>query len=162
VTATANWGCTGSTGYTLTQPSQIMVSFITENVRCFGGNNGSVEAIAIGGTQPYNYQWSNNMYSDSIYNLVAGQYPVNVSDSHSCSTSAIASVTQPDQPLSLIYAVSNVSCFGEDDGTINTEAIGGTSPYTWLWSYGIYNSTSSNLSGLFSGSYFVHTNDRIS
>jgi gliding motility-associated-like protein len=159
VTATDNWGCTGSTGYSLTQPSQIMVSFITENVKCFGDNTGSVEANAIGGTQPYSYQWSNNIYSDSIYNLFAGQYPITVSDSHNCSTSAIANVTQPDQPLSLIYTVSNVSCFGEDDGTINTQATGGTSPYSWLWSYGIYNSTSSNLSGLFSGSYYVQIND---
>ena len=50
------------------------------NISCHGGNDGSVEAVPIGGWPPYFYLWSNGSSTKTISNLYAGTYSVTVTD----------------------------------------------------------------------------------
>ncbi|MCX6257832.1 MAG: T9SS type A sorting domain-containing protein, partial [Bacteroidia bacterium] len=52
--------------------------------------------------------------------------------------------------------VTNVSCNGGNNGAVNLSVLGGTSPYTYLWSD---NATTEDISGLVAGIYIVTITD---
>src|ERR1051326_340368 len=52
---------------------------------------------------------------------------------------------------------SNVSCHGASDGSINATIVGGTTPYTYLWSNG---SADEDLSGITAGAYTLTVTDQ--
>ncbi|MCX6257075.1 MAG: SprB repeat-containing protein, partial [Bacteroidia bacterium] len=52
--------------------------------------------------------------------------------------------------------MTNVSCFGGNNGAINITPAGGTNPYTFIWSNG---ATTQNISNLTAGSYSVTVYD---
>ena len=153
VTASDDWGCTGYQSYDLNQPNQIILSFNSVPVMCFGGNDGSVMVDVGGGVLPYNYLWSNSDTTQLISNLASGNYFVTVTDNNDCFEEGQVIVDEPENRLNLNLIVSNVSCYGESDGYINSQAVGGTPPYSYLWHYGEYTSTSSNLNNLFSDQF---------
>lgn len=59
-----------------------------QNNTCSGLSQGSIIAIAQGGTPPYQYRWSNGASSSTITNLPRGTYSLTVSDQNGCSTSS--------------------------------------------------------------------------
>ena len=103
------------------------------NVSCFGGNNGSANPNAIGGTAPYSYLWSNGASSATAAGLTAGTYTVTVTTMDGCMTNDTVTITQPATPLSFTISQTNVSCFGLNDGAGTIVAAGGTGPYSYLW-----------------------------
>ena len=42
-------------------------------------------------------------------------------------------------PVTLNGVVSDISCYGQTDGSINLSVVGGASPYTYQWSNGLTN-----------------------
>jgi hypothetical protein len=78
-----------------------------------------------------------------------------VSDSNGCIDSASVNVTEPDS-IVVTSAAQNVSCNGFSDGSGSVTVNGGVSPYTYLWST---NDSTSAISGISSGSYFVTISD---
>ncbi len=70
----------------------------TETV--FGINKGSITLSVDGGTEPYNYFWSDSITSKNRTNLAAGDYSVQVSDNNECE-------------LSDTFIISNVTYNGE-------------------------------------------------
>ena len=52
--------------------------------------------------------------------------------------------------------VTNPTCFGDGNGSVDLSVTGGTAPYTFLWSNG---ADSSSIAGLFPGLYTVSISD---
>ena len=152
-------GCNTNASVTVTEPSAALggTASSTQQVNCFGGNNGAASVTITGGTLPYTYLWSNGSSSQNISGLTVGTYTVTVTDANGCTTIKNTSITQPVAALSATSSVSqNVSCFGGTNGGINVNVSGGTSPYTYLWSN---SSTAQNLTGVSSGTYSVTITD---
>lgn len=126
------------------------------NVSCFAQANGSITAVASGGTSPYTYLWSNGGTSASITNLTPGTYSVQITDANGCVVNESAVITQPTV-ISNTLKVKNVSCNGGNDATIEVIPSGGTAPYTYLWAHN--NATTASLSGLAVGTYSVTVKD---
>ena len=61
-------------------------------------------------------------------------------------------------PVTLSGTVSNISCYGQTDGSINLSVVGGASPYTFQWSNGLTNEDIYNLSV---GNYSVTVTDSL-
>ncbi|MEY1638461.1 T9SS type A sorting domain-containing protein [Tenuifilum osseticum] len=108
-----------------------------KNVSCNGGSDGALTVTPYFGIPPYSYSWklNGNPYAatdSSITNLAAGTYEVTVTDNNSSQSTVSYTVTQP-AALSLSHTQTNVSCYGEMDGTINLTVSGGTSPFSYFW-----------------------------
>jgi hypothetical protein len=90
------------TGITLTEPDMIDIQFTYSqynsfNVSCVDCFNGTITTTVTGGTAPYTYQWedANNSTTANLSNLNGGDYPLFVTDAHSCRADNIAQLTMP-------------------------------------------------------------------
>jgi gliding motility-associated-like protein len=149
-------GCSTTDTVSLTEPSLFSITAGVQsnyngyNISCAGGANGQVAALAIGGTGPYNYSWSNGSSSPGQNNLAAGMYIINVSDANGCSAADTLTLIEPSALSSMASVTSNyngynVSCQGAQDGSATVNAQGGVTPYSINWSNGSSGATVSNL-----------------
>ncbi len=149
--------CPGSLTVNITQPAAALaVSTSSVSTLC-GTSNGSVTAVASGGTSPYGYAWTpGNATTSTISNLAAGIYSVVVTDGNGCTSNGTATVSNSNGPT-VTCVVSNISCFGGTNGAAMAQVSGGTGPYTYAWTpSGGTNATASNLSA---GTYAVQVTD---
>jgi len=131
LTVTDSLGCAEQTSVALTQPLEIIIDVTKTNVTCYGANDGSIQLSINGGATPYNITWSNLGNGLNQNNLSAGIYTVTVIDQNNCQKTETIEITEP-----IFYidpAVTQVSCFGENDGSIDLNITGGISPITIIW-----------------------------
>ncbi|MBI1289479.1 MAG: T9SS type B sorting domain-containing protein [Flavobacteriales bacterium] len=156
VTVTDANGCTASESVTITGPNGLSSSIVSQtNVSCNGLCDGTAVVEGTGGTPPYTYQWNdiNNTTNDTITGLCAGTYSVTVTDNNGCVSVSTVTITQPN-PLSASTTASDVSCFGQCDGTATVFPTGGTFPYSYQWN-DPNNQTTLTAVGLCPGNYTV-------
>ncbi|MEQ9188790.1 MAG: gliding motility-associated C-terminal domain-containing protein [Cryomorphaceae bacterium] len=158
VTVTDANGCEDTACVIIGAPtSGISVSgVLIANVICNGGNDGSVTAIASGGTAPYTLTWNGTIVADTLFNLTAGSYIVVASDNGSCTATDTVVVTEPDAITASFSNVQNPSCPGDTNGQATVNVSGGTPGYSYLWPNG---STDSVATGLSDGTYCVTITD---
>ena len=132
-------------------------------VECYGDENGFINIEVTGGAnENYTYNWSNGDTIQNLENIGADVYTLVVTDANLCQDSVTVTITEPEFGLDLEGEVFSyqgdfgVSCFGESDGSIELNPIGGTTPYSYLWSNG---DTSQNLDDLEAGEYSVVVTD---
>ena len=148
-------------------PLKVIIDGINANITCYGGNNAVIAAITSGGMGNYRYELldGNDMVLDGPQNssiftdLGAGIYKVKVTSLDCEEISVPFQITEPKQlQLAAPASVTNVSCFGEDDGTITVNASGGTGKLIYSIDQNKYvnNNVFTNLSP---GSYTVTVQD---
>lgn len=156
VTVTDVNGCTGTNSFTITEPDSIEASADITDISCKGEDNASIDVSVTGGTAPYTFIWSNGAATEDLNNLSPGQYCVTITDSKGCVSEQFCfSVNEPDS-LQLSASITNVSCFGGNDGAIDISVSGGTAPYSFSWSNGL---TTEDISGLEAGLYTIVVTD---
>ncbi|HVA99114.1 MAG TPA: hypothetical protein VNG53_09480, partial [Bacteroidia bacterium] len=151
-TITDSKGCSLAKNVTITQPATAITATTTHtNVSCNGNNTGVANVSATGGTPSYTYSWSpSGGTSATASGLVAGTYSCTITDSKGCSKIETITITQPSV-LTASVTQTNVSCNGNNDGSANVSASGGTAAYTYSWSPS--GGTSATASGLVAGTY---------
>jgi hypothetical protein len=155
-TITDNCGCTNTISVSITQPNELTSSYTQTNVSCFGINDGSAIVNFFGGATgsnpgdtnyilgwagtpvpiylPYPQTVFNTNLLPSPYNSIpAGIYPYSVTDLNGCTIYDTITITQPDSLYSA-YSTTNyngfeISCYGINDGEIDIQVNGGTSPF---------------------------------
>ncbi len=156
ITVTDANGCNMSIlNIVVEQSPQINLTISGTNVDCNGASTGAVDLGVSGGTPPFSYNWNNGASTQDLTGVPAGTYSVTVTDAFECDASISITITQPT-PLVVTGTVTNLDCFGDEDGGIDLSVIGGTAPYTYLYSDG---STGQDLSGLAAGTYTVTVTD---
>lgn len=150
--------CTASIPVTIGSiagPTASIASF--SNVSCFGGNTGNATIGVTAGTPPFTYLWSNGQSTPTANNLIAGIYSVTATDAAGCVASTNITITQPT--ILVANAVkTNPVCFGALNGTATASAVGGTPPYTYLWT-SPGSPTTPVVTGLGAGTYNVTITD---
>jgi hypothetical protein len=151
-------GCTKNASVQVTSPSPLFLSTTQVDINCGNGADGSATVTGAGGAKPYTYKWSNGATTQSIFNLVAGTYTVEVTDANGCKEMASVTITQPD-PIVVTASGTTLTCFGVSDGSITASVVsGGTGPYTFKWSNGL---AGANQIGLIkAGTYTVTATDQ--
>ena len=66
------------------QPENIETYIYISEVSCKDNNDGFIELTVKGGVPGYSYLWSNNNTSSGIYDLLPGEYVVEITDNNSC------------------------------------------------------------------------------
>ncbi|MCX8486662.1 MAG: SprB repeat-containing protein, partial [Crocinitomicaceae bacterium] len=149
-------GCTSTKTTTITANSNnLLLTQTHTNVNCHGQSNGSIDVTVTNGTLPISYSWSNNATVQDLTNLIAGTYTLTATDATGCSSNISVTISEPTA-LSLTTQVTDITCSGLINGSIDITPIGGTPNYTFLWSN---NSTTQDLSNLSIGTYSVTVAD---
>ena len=161
-------GCSDSVEVTITEPNQLTFTILLEDVSCNGGADGIAWIDTIyGGTQPYSYSWSTGAIIDSISNLIAGTYIVQVTDANGCvsdPTSETITIIEPPILQSAITIVSPATCDSSQTlatGEMIVAASGGSPGYTYAWTSlnGFTLASSDNIIWLMPGMYTVDITD---
>ena len=157
VVATDANGCTFSRTTVVAEPAPISLTTSSTPATC-GAANGSANVVAAGGAQPYSYLWSSGGGTNAAAtNLNAITYTVVVTDANGCSSSTSESVSNTGGPTISTNVLSNVSCFGINDGSASVTVSSGTAPFSYQWSPG--GGTGQNASNLNSGNYSITVTD---
>ena len=127
-TVTDQNGCITTDTIEITEPILNIQESVTD-VSCFGGINGSVLVSVSGSTAPYYIFWDNNINTSL---LSAGTYSYQIIDSIGCSYNDSLIVSDPDSFV-VIENITNVSCYGFNDGEIVLDVTGATPPYIVDW-----------------------------
>jgi gliding motility-associated-like protein len=92
-------GCTIDSSFVISEPSPVILDFVTSSPTCIGNQNGSISISASGGIAPYTY-YLDGFASDSstFWNLSQANYRVFVKDMNNC-PSKIKTITLLDQPV---------------------------------------------------------------
>ncbi len=128
-------GCQDSTQVTVGQPDSVTLQFMTMPSSCINTPDGTANVTAMGGLSPYSYNWENGSDMDNATGLLPGAYLVTVTDANNCETIDTAFVAPPDAVAIDTIIATNISCFGETNGSAEVFASGGTvtTDYDYLW-----------------------------
>ena len=154
--------------FDISEPEEIIIQATSEDVTCAEANDGSVNISVNGGTGNYTFSWfgDNGFLSnqEDITNLAGGTYTLTVSDENDCSSSQIIEISE-DAGISIDFLTSNyngygVSCDDGNDGFIDLNINGGSSPYSISWDGpNGFTSNSEDISNLYSGLYTMYLSD---
>lgn len=155
VTVSSTSGCSASFSSLITQPTTLTATAAPINYQCFG-QTGGINLTVNGGTPAYSYNWGGGVTTQNRSGLTAGTYTVTVTDANGCTATASATVTGPLSGMTLNSTMTNVSCNGGTNGSIDITVSGGTSPYSYNWGGGI---TTEDRTSLTAGVYNVTVTD---
>lgn len=155
VSVTDSNGCQQFAIAEIIEPPLLNASVLVLGDACKGKNAAMADLNVSGGTEPYTFLWSTGETTEDIYNLADGTYMVTVTDAKGCVINLPVIVS--NAALLVTFNVNHVSCFGGNDGTVNTLVSGGSAPYDFLWSDG---ATTAALFNRIAGTYFVVITDQ--
>ncbi|GAA3509210.1 hypothetical protein GCM10022393_21820 [Aquimarina addita] len=163
-----------STPFILNDPPNLSVTGVKSNVRCGGGNDGSITVTPSGGKAPYEYSidsgttWQTTTLFDE---LIKGDYTITIRDTNDCETnSTVITIDElfPDIPAvsGLAGLVINPTLIGGNNGRISILVSGGTGnyvDYTWTKDGAVFtpsgSSTNTGLRDLYAGTYGLIVTD---
>ena len=141
---TSESGCQSTRNYTLREPDSLYIQGVASEVICNSGSSGSVEIDVTGGvgetinnangnvvdTLDYTFSWtSTNPFTstdEDIFGLTSGDYTITVTDANGCTAQELFSVVDTVTPISVsLISQDSVTCFGQNDGTLEVSASGG-------------------------------------
>ncbi|MCF0207195.1 MAG: gliding motility-associated C-terminal domain-containing protein [Bacteroidales bacterium] len=163
VVVTDDNGCTLEREYIITQPEPLVLHS-NENSAVCEGLSTNVQAVAVGGTMPYNYHWtaSNGDVIGDVQSFETNldtttTFSVYATDFFGCqsNTETFMVTVSPKMVIDDII-VTNNSCNNACDGTAELVMHGGIQPYQYLWGSNNY-----IYRGLCSGLYNVTVVDNI-
>jgi hypothetical protein len=156
--------CSTSLAVTVTENSEIVANIFPTSSSCNGLPSGNAYAIVIGGFGNYSYNWLDDQFNnlpnivssngDTVFNLIGGNYYLQIVDGKFCNTLNLFeafSIGQPSNPLVFNSVVlTQPLCAQNTTGAVNASATGGTSLGTYnyaldngtLQTNGIFNSVS--------------------
>ncbi|MBH83756.1 MAG: hypothetical protein CMP70_03675 [Flavobacteriales bacterium] len=171
-------GCVQSISHEIFEPDPISVVQVTSPTSCNGSNDGEALIIISGGTASYTLSSNTSSITFTplsvdtflISGLSEGLYFYDIIDANGCDKlNNSFYISQPSDVEVVNISSTLESCLGSD-ATASVSVTGGTTPYTYLWSYDIdyqqpvllddntLNPTinNSNVEFLDEGYYYVH------
>ena len=148
--ADANTCDTVISNIVITEPTPLKISVSANNVSCHAGNDGYLDIAIASGNSPYRINWSGTLTTggtvsgtidpantvEQISGLLAGTYTITATDNVGNVEDTVVTITQPAE-LVVNTAVSDISCFGNGDGSINVGISGRNateiSNYRMVW-----------------------------
>ncbi|WP_275982513.1 PKD domain-containing protein [Aquiflexum gelatinilyticum] len=137
LTLVDNNNCSVSTGPILIAEPEVklQIQVNKEDISCYEANDGKIDLNIIGGVAPYQIDWDFGSNATSFENVGPGTYTVTVEDQAGCIVSE--SVNIVDAPLFKVSSeVTQITCFGEQNGAIELNIEGGNEGVNIRWDNG--------------------------
>ncbi len=135
VTVTDANACTILGSAFITEPADIAVNLVDVlDLLCFGVPEGQIRVQGVGGIPPYQFSADGNTFinSDTLRELGAGSYWVNIRDVNGCRDSVFATVVQP-LPLVVIAEPADTTLDLGYDFNISTVTAPSGRPVSFQW-----------------------------
>jgi large repetitive protein len=129
---------------------------------CNGASNGSINISANGGTGAISYTLTPGNVNNTtgiFLNLNANTYTIVCKDANLCTKSTVVIITQPSALSFATASKTNITCNGLANGTITTNATGGTPGYSYTLSPGNITNITGFYNNLNIGTYTVNCTD---
>lgn len=152
--------CVDSATVTVIEKIVEFTSIVTSDVTCYSFNQGRVDISGVN-VEQYSLNSGANVPSGSpftISNLAAGDYTIQISSLDGCFADSVFTINQPDS-IELTFAVTDASCFGFNDGSVNVSVVGGIQPYTYNWMAGVNGNQTGQADSLNAGTYTMNIVD---
>ena len=157
LTITDDHGCQDTASILLEEPPLLQAAISAIPSALCPSETGSLSAIPMGGTPPYSYLWNNIAIDSFLTNVPPGMYEVLVSDSNGCEASSEVILEEISPPISVQDTIKAATGTTISDGAIHLDSImGGTPPFSFLWSNG---NTSQSITNLLPGIYSLTITD---
>jgi len=155
VSVTDENSCTESGSVVVLEPTAISVSTTSITSAVCGNASGSTTVEASGGTPGFTYAWPENN-GPTITNVIAGNYIVTVTDTHSCTN--VYSVNIPFDPGNMSIEIESTDdhC-NQGNGRAIAIVSNGDLPIQYQWNCAGGNTPS--VTNLFEGDYSVSVTD---
>ena len=156
---TDNNGCEATQPVSLSNSTAPTISNIVTTQTSCTTNDGTITITASGtGTLQYSINSGANFQGSGIFTgLGVGNYNIVVKDANGCEAVGTATISQVNAPDLTLVSSNDVTCNGDDDGSIEVGATGGTGAYTYSWTPNV--STSVNATNLLAGDYTITVTD---
>lgn len=139
LTVTDANGCTAEVSISVEEPdTQIDLSVEQTRLGCYGQMDSEAMVTPIGGTAPFNYNWSDGQNTPTAIGLDTTSYFVIVEDANGCTAETSIILTELDSIFVNIIP-NSPNCFGYNDGAMAINLVDGglgsqISDYTFNWS----------------------------
>jgi hypothetical protein len=135
--------------------TQSNMDAVTNVINACTEGNGSVTISPSNGQEPYQVNTSNGQAEFYFGDLTSGTYTYQITDAHGCVINTTATVNN-GSPVIEQVTLTDVTCYGGSNGSINLTVNDGNPSYTYNWSNGF--TTESNTT-LGAGTYYVQITD---
>lgn len=146
VTITDYYNCSISGGISITEPNPVIPITFGIDTICAGNDYVNISVIAIGGTPPYTFYWTQPPVPNPTAQVISVSpdttttYYVNAYDANNCVSLQPGSVTvYVYPPLQAIINQNYTEICQGDTVIINVDVLGGKPPYNYLWNIGYGN-----------------------
>ena len=157
VTVTDLNNCQKKLQFEIIEAPLFKIDPITTHISCFGATDGSIDLNLVGGIAPLNITWGDGNSAGLIRNnLSAGFYSVFIEDAVGCSIAKNFSIIEPNEIVLDAVVINAIDCTDPNSGSIDLQVVGGTAPFTFLWSNG---STTEDLQSIGANNYTVTVTD---
>ena len=158
VTISDTGTCTRILENEMIEPDLLEYILDYDDVTCYGFTNGNINLSVTGGTIPYSYTWSNGIEEAENPELAADDYYFTITDASMCETNGMQTIAQPEL-LEVSGIPQHIDCYGDITGGIDIDIVGGTIPYTVVWSDPTYVDLNDDIIDAPAGDYSVTVTD---
>ena len=156
-------GCTHTEIYTISEASELFYNAVVTPITCFGSADGAIDLNPVGGSPGYSFLWiADNGFTSTnqnISNLAAGIYNVESTDMNGCVRDTTINLISPPEII-VIDSITDITCNGDANGSIELTVIGGVLPYLFDWTGpGGFTSTDEDIFNLIEGIYNLTLTD---
>jgi gliding motility-associated-like protein len=142
----------------LAVPADLSLSASAPPIAC-GQTTSTITAIAAKGTSPYEYSFDGGLTFQpaATASKTVGTYKIIVRDANACTAETNVTLTNFISDLDATASVVDVKC-GRTNGSISTNATGGSGTYTYSLNGGSFQANK-NFSNLAAGNYTIAVKD---
>ena len=122
--------CTVTSEVTVTEPTDLVLTFEIVDVTCNGEETGEIDITVSGGTPGYTFNWADGVMTEDRTDLPAGNYTILVNDANGCAITQEITISEPASLAIDIQIGCEMTFFPGGDAVLTYAISGGFPEYT--------------------------------
>ena len=157
VTVTDINGCSTSASISVLNSSgTLVINNINATDDNCGNADGAIDLTVSSGNPPISYLWNNGSTTQDLTGLYSGTYNVTVSDANNCNIIQNITINNVSGTFAFGAPIITDTYCGNNAGSVDVIVIGGSPPYSYLWSNG---ATTEDITNINAGNYQLTVTD---